>query len=76
MLLFSSLSEIGKLAVGPKPWRLVANLVKVKEPGFKRWQALLIVLGVNQDEAGSHSGTRRQICLLENLKILDIEIFL
>ena len=59
--------------MGPKLWRLVANSVKVKEPGLKLWQASFVVLGVDQVEASNHSGTSRQIYLSENLKKLHID---
>ena len=72
----SPLSEVGKLAVGSKIWRLVANPAEVKEPGFKLWQAVLMVLGVDQGEATNHCGTSSQICLVEILKKSDIDITL
>ena len=70
------MSEIGKLAVGAKLWRLVANPVEVDQPGLKLGQAGLVVLGVDEGEAGEHSGTSRQICPMENLKKLDIDVSL
>ena len=70
------MSEIGKLAVGAKLWRLVANPAEVDQPGLKLGQAGLVVLGVDEGEASDDSGTSRQICLMENLKKLDIDFSL
>ena len=72
----SALRKVNKLAMGPKIRRLVANLAKVGKPGFKVRQVNFLVLGVDQGETIKNSGTSRQICLLESVKKLDIDLSL
>ena len=72
-----NLRKVDKLAVMPKIWWFVANLAnKVREPGFKVQQVNFVVLGVDEGQTINYGGTSRQICLLESLKKLDIDISL